>query len=285
MQAAAQNSQTHLHMKKHILYSLTFLLCTPTVFASTLYIGDSHSASYLGEFLQQDLTENLQQKVNRYAVGGSSMEHWLQGSPELGYGMTYQKEGDKEATTIKGTRYGGKGFDVPLFSELLKKHKPDLVIIALGSNAYWKSKDFNQQTTLSALTLLKNIRPTAKCVWIAPPPMPIYIRFEDKQFRTSILQKPTSELTEFSKQTVAPVYEAIEPVLKNSQCKIIRSIDAPVFQNITTEMFDSEGVHINYDQNKGAKTGKAWESFVFEKIQKIMTDAKNALADDAAMPE
>jgi hypothetical protein len=136
---------------------------------SVLMIGDSLSVGKFGETVQAHLA--LKRRVAAYASCGSSPENWLQAEPDF---MT--KCGYRERTAnsdIYSDFVNGRAprpIRTPKLANLVRKHKPTILVVQLGTN--WMDRSLSEEQMSDYLNrLVDEARrgPVEKIVWIAPP--------------------------------------------------------------------------------------------------------------------
>ncbi len=135
-----------------------------------LMIGDSLSAGPFGEAIQQHLAQVYgPQNVAAYAACGSSPEHWL--ASERGF---YTKCGYRESTPDQRPIYteGGTGrrYLTPKLETLVKRYRPTVVVVQLGTN--WMDRDLTSaQISTFADRFIRAARgPSVRqIIWLAPP--------------------------------------------------------------------------------------------------------------------
>ncbi|HEX8489531.1 MAG TPA: SGNH/GDSL hydrolase family protein [Chthoniobacterales bacterium] len=136
---------------------------------SVLLIGDSLSVGKFGEVVQAHLA--LKRRVAAYASCGSSPEHWLAGEPDF---MT--KCGYRERTAnsdIFSDFVNGRPprpTRTPKLADLVRKHKPTILVVQLGTN--WMDRSLSDEQMSDYLNrFIDEARrgPVEKIVWIAPP--------------------------------------------------------------------------------------------------------------------
>ena len=136
---------------------------------SVLLIGDSLSVGKFGETVQAHLA--LKRRVAAYASCGSSPEHWLAAEPAF-----FTKCGYRERTTtsdIYSDFVNGRPprpTRTPKLADLVRKHKPTIVVVQLGTN--WMDRSLSDEQMSDYLNrFVDEARrgPVEKIVWIAPP--------------------------------------------------------------------------------------------------------------------
>ncbi len=144
-------------MKKTLL-TLLLLLSFNALAASTLYIGDSHSAGHFGSRL--DLLIRMSgTSLATYAKGGSMVSSWLTGAPTEWRLVKRRAMGE--------IKYGPKHGNTPMLSYLLDYHKPKTIIVALGTNHSGQSSEQFKAELYQMLQLIQESG--AQCFWVTPP--------------------------------------------------------------------------------------------------------------------
>ena len=156
---------------------LFLLLAASSVFAqpatrTILVIGDSHSAGTFGRQLYDSLWALPYTRVAFFAVCSSGPNSWLN-ETEHGCGFMFRdldkKAPEKWLRTRKATiKVRGEDREVtfvktPLLSQLLEDYKPDVTLIALGSNPT------SADGVANMLAVVHHAR--SACAWIGPPYM------------------------------------------------------------------------------------------------------------------
>jgi lysophospholipase L1-like esterase len=103
-----------------------------------MVIGDSLTVGPFGDFLQNWLLSNLpQSQVAIYASCGSSPEHWMKSKPEFITPCGY-RETTPYGRKLTKHQFGRKPIPTttPKIETLLKKFKPDVLVIQLGTNHF-----------------------------------------------------------------------------------------------------------------------------------------------------
>jgi hypothetical protein len=136
---------------------------------SVLLIGDSLSVGKFGETVQAHLA--LKRRVAAYASCGSSPEHWLASEPAF---MTKCGYRERTATSdIYSDFVNGRPprpTRTPKLADLVRKHKPTIVVVQLGTN--WMDRSLSEEQMSDYLhRFIDEARrgPVEKIVWIAPP--------------------------------------------------------------------------------------------------------------------
>lgn len=136
---------------------------------SILMIGDSLSVGRFGEVVQMHLA--LKHRVAAYASCGSSPEHWLVSEPVFVTKCGYrQRTSDSDIFTDGANGRGPRPMRTPKLADLVRKHKPTILVVQLGTN--WMDRNLSDEQMNDYLgRLVDEARrgPVEKIVWIAPP--------------------------------------------------------------------------------------------------------------------
>lgn len=146
-------------MKNKILALLLCLACgAPAAAGTALFVGDSHSVGPFG-WKVDELLRGQGLRTASYASCGSIAQWWVTGKPTpCGYFFR-----DLDGKTEKGT----KG-PTPIFTELLARVKPDVVLVELGANyAGLPSDDFAVKDMGEMADKIKAAG--AACFWVTKP--------------------------------------------------------------------------------------------------------------------
>lgn len=155
----------------------------PIRFSSTkqvLFIGDSLSVGSFGDAIQAALIAGGggRERVAIYASCGSSVQHWLSSEPVHVTPCGYRET--TATTRIFEDFHNGikpRPVETPKIEKLLRKHRPDIVIIQLGTNHF----DTLEKSGMAGLPkqeeifeeLARNIVKTTgnlkQVIWILPP--------------------------------------------------------------------------------------------------------------------
>ncbi len=136
---------------------------------SVLMIGDSLSVGKFGEVVQAHLA--LKRRVAAYASCGSSPEHWLAGEPDFITKCGYRERtstSDIYSDYVNGR--APRGTRTPKLADLVRKHKPTILVVQLGTN--WMDRNLSDEQMNDYLgRLVDEARrgTVEKIVWIAPP--------------------------------------------------------------------------------------------------------------------
>ncbi len=136
---------------------------------SILMIGDSLSVGKFGEVVQTHLA--LNHRVSAYASCGSSPEHWLAGEPDFVTKCGYrQVTSDSSVFNDWVNGRAPRPTRTPKLADLIRKHKPTILIVQLGTN--WMDRNLSDDQMgnyLSRLVDEARHGSVEKIVWIAPP--------------------------------------------------------------------------------------------------------------------
>lgn len=130
-----------------------------------LLLGDSHTVGPFGVTLDGLMRQSYgTENVAAYAVCGASLRWWqLASRPKLGICHFLRPTG---STAKPGN--GAYPAEPPKLDQILA-FKPNVAIIALGSNPDGPSMD---DTIKVASSLLGLLPAGGRCFWVGPPPMP-----------------------------------------------------------------------------------------------------------------
>jgi hypothetical protein len=136
---------------------------------SILMIGDSLSVGKFGEVIQMHLA--LKHRVAAYASCGSSPEHWLAGEPDFITKCGYrQRTSDSDVFTDWVNGRAPRPTRTPKLADLVRKHKPTVLVVQLGTNWMDRNLSDEQMTEYLSRFVEEARRGTVeKIVWIAPP--------------------------------------------------------------------------------------------------------------------
>lgn len=142
---------------------LAGLLASPCSAARVLVIGDSHAVGPFGSSLDKELVRQGHQ-VSLQAVCGASAAWWL-GPQRRELSICYSVHDYGK----KGRWAQGKPDAPPALAKDLLSARPDVVVLALGSNPDGGGA---AATGAAAEKLLALVPGSARCFWVGPPPMP-----------------------------------------------------------------------------------------------------------------
>lgn len=136
---------------------------------SVLMIGDSLSVGKFGEEVQAHLA--LKRRVAAYASCGSSPEHWLAGEPDFFTKCGYrQRTSDSNIFSDYVNGHAPRPSRTPKLADLVKKHRPTVLVVQLGTNWMDRSLSDEQMNEYLNRFVEEARRGTVeKIVWIAPP--------------------------------------------------------------------------------------------------------------------
>lgn len=220
-----------MHARRYFL-QIVIPLCliignAAQAFSKTLIISDSHGTGAFGGELTR-LIERQNESVSFYAFGGTKAIDWIEGN-NLTWGFWEHHTGrvDRRSTHT----------NTPKLAELIKVHKPNTIIIVLGTNMVW-----HEQTTQDAdsiqglLTLAKGSG--AKCVWVGPPDLNVQNQDQEKW--------------------VTQLHQELEQIVPANGVQLISSW---TFTNYPANMGD--GVHYDKIPGVGEKLAREWAQGVF----------------------
>lgn len=149
-------------MKLGQLFWMLSLLSTASAYAERiLVIGDSHTAGTFGHTLDRELRKYDSTSVQTYGSCGSIISWWYTGhATTCGYW----------SSDIAGNSTTELKHETPKVLSLIANAKPELIVIALGSNY---ARGYGSAQTQSEIRkLLSDVKATgARCAWIGPPDM------------------------------------------------------------------------------------------------------------------
>lgn len=119
-----------------------------------LHIGDSHTAGYYGQELENSF-ESAGHEVTTYGCVGAVAEDYITGGKECTLG-----------STIKGKT---KDYNLPDINEIMQENdEANVVIISLGTNYHTDGGVYNDQKSIQALSeMIKNSN--KGCYWVGTP--------------------------------------------------------------------------------------------------------------------
>jgi lysophospholipase L1-like esterase len=137
---------------------------------SVLMIGDSLSVGKFGEVVQAHLA--FKRRVAAYASCGSSPEHWLAAEPDFVTKCGYrQVTSDSNIFSDYVNGRAPRPTRTPKLADLVRKHKPTIVVVQLGTN--WMDRNLSDEQMNDYLgRFVDEARrggTVEKIVWIAPP--------------------------------------------------------------------------------------------------------------------
>jgi hypothetical protein len=143
---------------KNLMLSLMLALPAAAAAETALFIGDSHSVGPFG-WRMDELLRDAGYNTGTYASCGSIAQWWETGK-QTPCGFYFRGPDGKVEKGQKGP--------TPIFDDVLKELKPDIVIVELGANyAYVESDDF---AVSDMRKLARKITDSgARCFWITKP--------------------------------------------------------------------------------------------------------------------
>lgn len=136
---------------------------------SILMVGDSLSVGKFGEVVQGHLAQKY--PVSAYASCGSSPEHWLSGEPDFVTKCGYRQH-TSESDVFRDFMNGRKPRPTltPKLATLIRKHKPTILVVQLGTN--WMDRsltDAQMSSYLDRFVSEARHGSVQEIVWITPP--------------------------------------------------------------------------------------------------------------------
>lgn len=136
---------------------------------SVLMIGDSLSVGKFGETVQKHIA--LKRRVAAYASCGSSPENWLAAEPDFFTKCGYrQRTSDSDIYLDFVNGRAPRQTRTPKLADLVRKHKPTILVVQLGTN--WMDRSLTEEQMSEYLNrFVDEARrgPVEKIIWIAPP--------------------------------------------------------------------------------------------------------------------
>lgn len=208
---------------------MQFFCPPPSLAADVLYIGDSHSVGPFGVKMDELVRSAPGVKLDFYAVCGSVYSWWLSGR-ETTCGYFFR---DKE-----GMESRGKNGPTPLFKKLLKKDRPEIVIVEIGAN-YW---DYPEKKAVKEMRkMAKKIRASgAECYWITTPD-------------SAKIRKYIPGIMEYTRKAVSPY------------CRIFDS-------TTVTSYPDGTGDGLHYAARPLVPLADRWAEAVFKDLKPVLEE-------------
>lgn len=153
---------------KKILAALVFFMLPLSLYAEptferALFIGDSHSYGKFGEKIDTYL-RSVAGQVDTVASCGSSPSTWLAKGDN--YKSTNCGYWSKDSP---GHDIRTKSHKIESFSEKMASVKPDLTVVALGTNILASPGNIAQEKKSIEAMLAEIKAAHSKCVWVGPP--------------------------------------------------------------------------------------------------------------------
>jgi hypothetical protein len=136
---------------------------------SILMVGDSLSVGKFGEVVQGHLAQKY--PVAAYASCGSSPEHWISGEPDFVTKCGYRQH-TSESNVFRDFVNGRhpKPTLTPKLATLIRRHKPTILIVQLGTNWMDRSlSDAQMSAYLDRFVSEARRGSVQEIVWITPP--------------------------------------------------------------------------------------------------------------------
>lgn len=132
-------------------------------FEKVLFIGDSHSYGAFGKSMDSYL-RTISSDVTSISSCGSSPSNWMRTQAEYqktvcGY---WRKDGAGKEIRVKD-------HNINPFPEELKNIKPDLTVIALGTNILASPANIQREKAAAEKMLIQVAQSGSQCVWVGPP--------------------------------------------------------------------------------------------------------------------
>jgi hypothetical protein len=149
-----------------ILFPLIYVLpgqAGESPFQNILYIGDSHSYGNFGKGVDAYL-RTLGQKVTSIASCGSSPSNWISNSDRYKKTVCGFWRKDSAGKEIRVQNHA-----MSALPEELAQSKPDLTVIALGTNILASPENIQREKTAIEKMLSQVDNSGSRCIWIGPP--------------------------------------------------------------------------------------------------------------------
>jgi hypothetical protein len=129
-----------------------------------LVLGDSHTYGAFGHRLHEHLAATGRHAVVSEAAGGATTETYLEERPEAtsGYRLRESAPGEHEPHERLHRVHGA----IDPLAELLARHDPEIVVVALGTN---RPRAPVGESCDAFMQRLVRDRPTRRVFWIGPP--------------------------------------------------------------------------------------------------------------------
>jgi hypothetical protein len=148
-------------MYKIILLSFLLLISHYSFAETILMITDSHGEGRFGTEMV-NLAEANGHEISTYSVGGSNPIDWLKGL-QGHYGYWEHHTGQPDIRSNKQM--------TPRLEYLIILHRPESIIVELGTNLWGEFSDDPKAAILKVVTLIN--QSGAKCYWVGPPDLRI----------------------------------------------------------------------------------------------------------------
>ncbi len=213
---------------------------------SVLLIGDSHTCLAFGSALDRGLRDHFgKEQVVTIGRSGERSAHFLYGNHSTTYGwVEYLADGRR----LSG-EYGSSKL-TPKLTDLINKHDPQTVIIALGANEIWRPANLSSHLSKLAKSVTSHNK---RCFWIAPPTA----RCDDKK-------------CVYSKDALATYYSILSANIV-SLCKIIESNSSAMpfldFTKLSKKAGTTgDGIHHDSLGKVGRKAARQWANHVLQVV-------------------
>lgn len=212
-----------------------------------LYIGDSLSVGDFGQAMQMALIAgSARSRVAVYASCGSAAQHWLESEPRHITTCGY-RETTSSKKILEDFHNGEKPqpMPTPKIEPLIRKHKPDIIIVQLGTN-HFDSVQTNGKAALPgqediferfARALQGTTREAPQVIWILPPDTP-----------------------HFSKTTQSAIADLITKVAKRHRFQVI---DSKRFTRYVMGKTGTDGIHYS------GESSLIWATAVIKEMNKL----------------
>jgi lysophospholipase L1-like esterase len=190
-----------------------------------LFIGDSHVVGNFGHALTEIMTTGLPDSaITTVAACGSSPSWWLT-EHKISCGFWRHDSNGREISSREDI--------TPKLERLINEIRPDLIIIALGTNLLAMKNNDQHSEIISFLNALNG--KTSQCIWIGPP-----------------------DTSRFKSEQINNVYYNLNKLTAKSNCHLIDSRKYTIYPNS-----ESDGIH--YNGENGRRISKEWAENIFRK--------------------
>lgn len=207
------------------------LIFAPQAFSKTLIVSDSHGTGAFGGELAR-LIETKGENVSFYAFGGTKVIDWIEGN-NLTWGFWEHHTGRIDRR--------GTNRNTPKLVELIKLHKPTIVMIVQGTNMIWRQQTLQDSEQIRYLMNLAKDS-GAKCIWVGQPDL--------------------NPKEEDPKRWDLELQHLFEKEVPTMGCQLIRSW---AFTNYPENMGD--GIHYDQIPGIGEKLARDWARNVFGSLK------------------
>jgi len=223
------------------LLLLPFSAKAQNQFEKVLFIGDSHAAGYFGIEVDKYL-RTLSSDVTTIASCGSSPSTWL--TTNANYKSTNCGYWKKDSS---GHETKTNSHKVDSFTNEMMTDKPDLTVVALGTNILSSPANITHELPSIEKMLSQIEQAHSQCVWIGPP---------------DLRQNPF-------KANLSSGVEQIQKLVQKYHCLFVDSTKLTHYPATT-----KNGIH--YDSKDAAEWGKKVSAEIAENLKNLKTLSASA---------